>query len=147
MSRAEVDRARYERAYNNEDLWAIRVLTRIKHRAAQTGVPFNLTAGYLMLLAEPAGLFNVVCDACGRTCKRSDGKLSNVSPTLDRICPEFGYVKGNVRWVCLECNRIKGGETLEQRLTTAALQARVRGGMLRRLLSEKGGLYEDGHDE
>ena len=33
------------------------------------------------------------------------------SPSLDRIVPEFGYVKGNVNVICYRCNLVKNDST------------------------------------
>jgi hypothetical protein len=35
----------------------------------------------------------------------SDG--FRTSPSLDRLIPEFGYIPGNVAWICMRCNTIK----------------------------------------
>ena len=35
------------------------------------------------------------------------------SPSIDRIVPEKGYVKGNVRWVSDICNTLKSNRNIE----------------------------------
>jgi hypothetical protein len=46
--------------------------------------------------------------------KRGVGKFDSCSPSLDRIVPELGYVKGNVRVISDRANRIKRDATLEE---------------------------------
>ena len=36
------------------------------------------------------------------------------SPSIDRIIPELGYVKGNVQIICMLANRIKSNATPDQ---------------------------------
>jgi hypothetical protein len=36
------------------------------------------------------------------------------SPSLDRINPKIGYVKGNVQWLSYKVNRMKSDQTLEK---------------------------------
>ena len=36
------------------------------------------------------------------------------SPSLDRIVPEKGYVKGNVMWVCDKANTMKSNANAEE---------------------------------
>ena len=47
--------------------------------------------------------------------KPSQGKAGggNHSPSLDRIDPRKGYVKGNVEWVCLLANKMMSNATGE----------------------------------
>ena len=44
---------------------------------------------------------------------------SDNSPTLDRIVPELGYIKGNVWVICQLANRIKTNATADQILAVA----------------------------
>ena len=48
------------------------------------------------------------CPILGYTMKPSQGKLggNKYSPSLDRIDPRKGYVKGNVEWVCFLANKM-----------------------------------------
>jgi len=42
------------------------------------------------------------------------GKTRRDSPTLDRILPELGYVKGNVAFLSYRANRIKDNGTMQE---------------------------------
>ncbi len=43
-----------------------------------------------------------------------EGKLYDDSPSLDKIIPKLGYVKGNVWVVSNKANRIKSNATIEE---------------------------------
>lgn len=55
------------------------------------------------------------CPACSREFdKRNGNGRSERCPSIDRIVPEKGYVKGNVAVICDRCNRIKSDGTIEE---------------------------------
>ena len=66
-----------------------------KRRARIKNLPFNLTSNYLESIYPK----NSVCPILGYTMKVSNISLGKLSPTLDRIDPRLGYVKGNVEFV------------------------------------------------
>lgn len=79
------------------------ILTRIKSRAKQTKIDFDLSVEYL----ESIVVTNCpILDVDLTWCKKS-GKPTNNSPSLDRLNPKLGYIKGNVAWVSYRANRIK----------------------------------------
>lgn len=53
-----------------------------------------------------------ICPVLGIPLVLGQGKLHDNSPTLDRIIPELGYVKGNVKVISYKANRIKNNGTL-----------------------------------
>lgn len=57
-----------------------------------------------------------VCPVFGSTLDygRGKGRRPYASPSLDRIRPELGYVKGNVRVVCYRANQLRSDATLEE---------------------------------
>lgn len=79
-----------------------------KKRAKEVGVDFNLT--------EEDIKFPKICPALGIPVKleQIDGprKRTNNTPSLDRIIPELGYVKGNVEMISWRANRLKNDATL-----------------------------------
>lgn len=77
-----------------------------KHRAKVAGMPFDLT---LDDIAIP-----MFCPALGIQLQISDGYQRNHSPSIDRVHPELGYVKGNVIVVSWKANRIKVDATAEE---------------------------------
>jgi hypothetical protein len=79
-----------------------------KVRARRLEVPFELTEADL-----PEELGN--CVICDRELVIGERTVTPSSPTIDRIRPELGYVKGNVlAWVCFSCNSRKHNKTIEQ---------------------------------
>jgi hypothetical protein len=81
----------------------IRLLSCAKARAVEHGVPFDLT---LHDIAIPN-----FCPALGILLTPGKGKVGPNSPTLDRITPELGYVRGNVAVISHKANAIKNNAT------------------------------------
>jgi len=75
-------------------------------RAKRKGVPFDLTISDVQLPA--------VCPILGMPLTVNDGRCGSDSFSLDRIIPERGYVKGNVRVISFRANTIKSNATLEE---------------------------------
>ncbi len=74
-----------------------------KDRAKKKGVPFDISPDDVYALVEGAE----VCPALGIPLKWDNNKLLDDSPTLDRMKPELGYVKGNIAIISNKANRIK----------------------------------------
>jgi hypothetical protein len=87
-----------------------RMLASAKARARKLGLPFNLTSGDIQ--------FPEVCPALGLTLISGayvgTGKAADESPSLDKIIPSKGYVRGNVRVVSQLANRMKSNATPQQ---------------------------------
>lgn len=89
----------------------ISVLSNIKSRARKAGLPFNLTIEDVM---PPE-----FCPILGIKLERNRAEGRNAgphefSPSVDRIIPELGYVKGNVIVISQLANAIKQNATPEQ---------------------------------
>lgn len=84
-------------------------LTSIRARAKKKGIPFNLTLEDLLDIPD-------VCPILGLKLERNLGNTfpSNNSPSVDRIVPELGYVKGNILIISNLANKIKQDATPEQ---------------------------------
>jgi hypothetical protein len=80
-----------------------------KKRAKQDGCPFNLELTDIVI-PERCPVFPEMVLACGI------GKVQPCSPTLDKLVPEFGYVKGNVRVISHKANSIKQSATADELL-------------------------------
>lgn len=75
-----------------------------KWRAKEKGVPFDVDTNYLMSIApEYCPIFKVKL----QWAYIGDRTSTDDRPSLDRIIPEKGYVKGNVAWISFKANRIK----------------------------------------
>lgn len=81
-----------------------------KNRAKKKGVPFDISPEDVYALVEGAE----VCPALGIPLKWDNNKLLDDSPTLDRMVPELGYVKGNIAIISNKANRIKTDAQAEE---------------------------------
>lgn len=77
-----------------------------KARAKLCNVPFNLSVEDISMPE--------VCPVFGIPLIMSEGHQTDNSPTLDRLVPNLGYVKGNVIIVSAKANRIKNDATLSE---------------------------------
>lgn len=89
-----------------------RMLAMAKFRAKRKGVPFDLS------IAD----FGVpeFCPALGIRLTVKGAKMSDASPTLDRLRPGLGYIRGNVRVISLKANRIKNDATVNELFAVAS---------------------------
>ena len=99
----------YNKAYHKkyyEENRPKMVLTGIRHRARRLGVPFDLTV-------EDIESYNT-CPVFGFKMERGGIKNINTSPSVDRIIPELGYVKGNIQVISNKANTMKQDATIEE---------------------------------
>ena len=80
-----------------------RVITSMRKRAAEKGLPYDDTidAEYLH------SIMPTHCPVLGIELVRGDGHSIPASPSIDRIVPEKGYVKGNIMFISKRANQIK----------------------------------------
>lgn len=82
------------------------MLVNARLRARKKWLDFNITAEDIVIPK--------FCPYFGIELKRnSNGTILDNSPTLDRINPSLGYVKGNVEVISNKANRIKNDGTVE----------------------------------
>jgi hypothetical protein len=74
-------------------------LNNIKSRCKRKGLAFNLTLEDLVIPE--------FCPVLGIPLIKRQGKFSDNSPSVDRIIPSLGYVKGNIAIMSYRANRIK----------------------------------------
>jgi len=74
-----------------------------QQRAKKNSLPFDLDVEYLLSIASDN------CPVFKQEFRwgRHNGKSHDFTPSLDRIIPELGYVKGNVAFISVKANRIK----------------------------------------
>jgi hypothetical protein len=75
-------------------------------RSREFGLSFNLRIEDIRIPEK--------CPALGIPLQRGKGKWSPNSPSLDRLIPQLGYVKGNVRVISMRANGIKSNATVEE---------------------------------
>lgn len=93
-------------ATNNPDKL---ILNAARQRARKKNIPFNLTLEDINI--------PTTCPILGIVLKSNRGGRPGMfpdSPSLDRIKPELGYVKGNVRVISNRANHLKSNATLEE---------------------------------
>ena len=83
-------------------------LDSLKGRAKKGNIPFDLT------VEDIKSVWTGVCPAFNVPLSWEHDKTNESSSELDRIVPEKGYVKGNVRWISRRANRIKNDSTIEE---------------------------------
>jgi hypothetical protein len=81
------------------------VLMGAKSRAKSKGVPFDITVQDVVIPD--------VCPVLGIPLKWGD-RLTHNTPTVDRVVPELGYVKGNCKVISMKANRLKNNASEEE---------------------------------
>lgn len=77
-----------------------------RQRAKKLGLPFNLSKTDIQIPAK--------CPILGIELKVNSQIFADNSPTLDRLIPEKGYVKGNVMVVSFKANRLRNNASLDE---------------------------------
>jgi hypothetical protein len=77
-----------------------------RKRAKNKGIPFNIEASDVVVPEY--------CPVLNMRLVRDNCKMQDNSPTLDRIIPELGYVKGNVMVISWRANKAKGSASAEE---------------------------------
>lgn len=101
-TRATQKRARNKLRKNNPEhlIWM-----ETKKRAKKRGIPFDIEIEDIIIPE--------ICPILGIELSFGIGKVHDASPSLDRIVPERGYVKGNCFIISSKANRMKQENTLE----------------------------------
>lgn len=89
------------------------LLRAARRRALKRGLPFDLVSGDIEVPA--------FCPVLGIPLFRAVGASAQGpnSPTLDRVVPDLGYVRGNVRVISSRANQIKSDATPAELLQVA----------------------------
>ena len=83
------------------------LVKRAEKRAKEKGIPFGICVEDIQIPTH--------CPVLGIKLEAGTGKgPSDSSPSLDRISPELGYVKDNVRIISMKANRIKSDASAEE---------------------------------
>lgn len=94
------------------------LLHRLKTTAKKYSVPFDLTVNDIVIPSH--------CPVFG--IELSFGGDRNSSPSVDRIIPSRGYVKGNIVVVSYRANRIKNDATIDELNKVAQFYAELTNG-------------------
>jgi hypothetical protein len=111
----------HKREYRLKRITANPVLEMLKgaqSRAKKQGIPFDLTLSDLVV--------PVACPVLGIVLSKRHGKGScPASPSLDRVIPDHGYVRGNVHIISMRANRLKSNATIDDLEAVLAYMKRV----------------------
>lgn len=107
----EYDRARYESE------WARQAWHSARRRAAAAELPFNIAPEDIVVPE--------LCPVLGIPIFLTRGKAGPNAPSLDRIIPEDGYVRGNVIVVSWRANRLRSDGTSAELSAVAAYYAKL----------------------
>jgi hypothetical protein len=83
-----------------------KILVRARHRAKKNNLPFNIELDDIVIPKT--------CPLLGIPLISSTDKTSPNNPSLDKIIPEKGYVKGNIWVVSLRANKLKNDASLQE---------------------------------
>jgi hypothetical protein len=94
------------------------ILRNTKAHAKQAGLEFNIEHSDIVIPE--------VCPILGIPLFKAGGKATPNSPSIDRIDPSKGYIKGNVWIISWHANRIKNNATSEERkLLTSGIRKKL----------------------
>lgn len=83
-----------------------RLLRGAKYRAQELGLPFNLVEEDILIPSH--------CPILGVKLARGDGQAGDWSPSLDKIIPSAGYIRGNVQVISYKANAMKRDATTDE---------------------------------
>ena len=99
-------RIEYRKKYRQDNKEKL-IVRRAKTRANKNSVPFDIDEDYIKKIWPKHNICPIF------KIKFERGNLDQ-SPSLDRIIPKLGYVKGNVQIMSHKANRIKNNATFEE---------------------------------
>lgn len=96
--------ANYRKQYRNDNS-ELCLIIQAKYRAKKKGIPFNLSIEDIIVPKH--------CPILGIEIKYGEGSKGPIdgSPTIDKIDPNKGYIKGNVQVISHKANRMKFNAT------------------------------------
>lgn len=84
------------------------ILARIKSKAKRENIPFNLTIDDIQI-PKICPVLNIPL-----TINKGHKGYFDDSPSIDRIKPELGYLKGNIRIISNRANLLKNNATVKE---------------------------------
>ena len=100
LLKKEDDRARHRRDPRAQ------MVVSARSRAKKKGIVFDITREDIIIPKR--------CPLLGIPLEVGNGKMHRASPSLDRLFPELGYVKGNVRVISYKANSMKQDATAKE---------------------------------
>lgn len=85
-----------------------RTLSNTKSVCEKQGIPYDVSV-------DDLSPFPLTCPVLGVPINwMNTGATANDSPSIDRMIPELGYTKGNVRVISQKANRLKGNASVDE---------------------------------
>lgn len=84
----------------------VQLLKGVRDRANKANIPFNLELSDLVIPD--------LCPVLGIKIAWGIGKRNDHSPSVDRIIPSQGYIKGNIQIISWRANRLRNDATTEE---------------------------------
>jgi hypothetical protein len=106
----------YQKEYRRNN-WERRLLRKAKERANKHNIPFDITVKDVVIPTH--------CPVLGIPLFFTERKATDNTPSLDRIVPALGYIKGNIAVISHRANRLKQDSTVEDVLKLLAWLQRV----------------------
>ncbi len=94
--------------------WATKLKNKALQRAKTKNLEFDLTKDFILKKLEKG-----ICEVTKLPLNLNGGTRKPLTPSLDRINPNFGYTKDNVQLVCCMYNFAKSDFTYEDVLQMA----------------------------
>lgn len=82
------------------------IIRGVLQRCRKKNIPFDLSLEDIVIPE--------VCPVLGIRLSPGEGRFCDSSPSIDRVVPELGYVKGNVRIISWRANRLKGDARVDE---------------------------------
>jgi hypothetical protein len=96
----------WDKSYKNRlDKKPLLMLRRARNRAKKNNIPFNLTIEDIVIPK--------VCPILGIPLFHEKGGVTDNTPSLDKIIPSLGYIKGNVAVISWKANLMKSDLSIE----------------------------------
>lgn len=89
------------------------LLLAAKNRAKKYNIPFDITIDDIVI-PKKCPILNIPL-----TLDKMEVLEKDCSPSIDKIIPELGYVKGNIMVISMKANRMKSNATIEELLIFA----------------------------
>lgn len=106
-SKPENERKEYSRAKYYKSITRS-LLSNAKSRASKHNIPFNITVDDIIVPDVCPVLGIPLVWGAGR------GRMNDNSPSLDKIIPDRGYVRGNICVISWRANRLKNDASLRE---------------------------------
>jgi hypothetical protein len=103
------NRRNYENVYKKQyrqKHWASALYKQAKQRAKVKGLSFEIEISDIIIPE--------FCPILGIKLQQGQSRMIDASPSLDRIKPELGYIKNNIKVISNRANRIKSNGTIEE---------------------------------